>query len=470
MFESKIEDIIKNNDLDHKFLLEEIRSSQICEVIDSLTEEEFLGLQESALEVFPSVDHLLATVKKGLNEEESYDSIYQAILRFLEKKKKAWLEKEKRNNPWANAKKKFYYLLERQFSSEVEEPIQQFRIALQESLCSRELAKNRILSEENQSEIGRIKTFYHLAQDVKENLKQEEVLSLIDSNKLERLSAEEIYQGLILQMIDWKDSTIYAGKHEFNDYFFIKRNHQQEIIDSQVNLFMGKLEEIHQLQSNLSKCSLEKKRKVKKKEEKSIRSRLVSLIKGSKKDQTFNRFILGFRHRTLLRFGWVPNHLEVMKELLSAMESSFNIQCARAKNMLFNTSVEDSHFVSNFLEKEGQNEDYLISKSDFEQIKRHIDDIDVIERYKELAHDRKLVFHFYKDYFSLSEETCQELKKLFQSGEMDQITLKIREKVSEIFDDSSTDLELSKVQLYEQVMSARKVKEEEIINVLVKKM
>lgn len=488
MFESTIEKVVKTNEEDKRFLIYNIRKLQICDVIDSLTETEFLDLQNSVIDVFKEVENLLMILEQSLKKQESYDNTYQRILlefqnakqssqyyqdafflllTFLENKKESWLENEKCKNPFSDSKKVFYISLKNQFYQEVKEPIFLFEKTLQETLCSRDDVKKRILKEEDLSEIQELKKLYYLVQTVKKKLKNKEVLPFIDQKKLESLSTEEIYQGLILEMYHWEDSSIYEGKKEIFDYLLQRKQKQQAMIQSRVDFFKEKLDEIDELKEELSRCLKEKKRSVRNRKYHSIRNRLLSFIQVSRKDYSFNKCMLSSRQKVLLVLGFVPNHF--MEELLSMMEFSLNIQRGTAKNMLFNTDKEDSEFVTEFLNKESKIGNYFITKNDFTELKKHINDKDVVQVHKELSHDRKLLLDFYNNYLSSLKSNNQELEKLFQIGKMDSITSEIRKEISNCLTIPSTQIDISKVEFYEQVMSAREVQEEEILNILVKK-
>lgn len=81
MFEAKINSIVQSKEkpeMDRMFL-RDARRIQICNVIDSLTDEEFLSLQKSILISFDAVQVLNDVVKEGIKTKKSYNDIHNEL-------------------------------------------------------------------------------------------------------------------------------------------------------------------------------------------------------------------------------------------------------------------------------------------------------------------------------------------------------------------------------------------------------
>ncbi len=81
MFEAKINSIVQSKEkpeMDQMFL-RDARRIQICNVIESLTDEEFLSLQKSILISFDAVQVLNYVVKEGIRTKKSYNDIYNEL-------------------------------------------------------------------------------------------------------------------------------------------------------------------------------------------------------------------------------------------------------------------------------------------------------------------------------------------------------------------------------------------------------
>ncbi len=81
MFEAKLENVIEkiSETSEEEKYVQSFRKQQICEVVDSLTEEEFICLQENLKQTFEEVETLFQIVEEKIQSRAHYEEIVQAV-------------------------------------------------------------------------------------------------------------------------------------------------------------------------------------------------------------------------------------------------------------------------------------------------------------------------------------------------------------------------------------------------------
>ena len=179
MFELKFETMMEKIEEEEKrTFLEDVRKSQICEVIESLKEEEFEGLQKSIEVFFEEIEFLYKIVRNGikegytslqilnqleevyLNSQEvnyQYRRYYRNLVRYIKKSNINHSKKTRKN--------------EIDFIEKMERPFWELKNEVHKSILNRKDLKLRIQENSNQ-EVEDAKRNVTLCEEIKEELRK----------------------------------------------------------------------------------------------------------------------------------------------------------------------------------------------------------------------------------------------------------------------------------------------------------
>ena len=219
MFEAKVENKIKEmiENPEEELLVKTIRENQICQVIDSLEEEEFNGLQRSIEQSFQEVSNLFRIVKEGIQRKQPYQEILEAVNMVYENSPENSIYYRKQYmklmfflrsmNSYLECSDTKEGYIEEEFKITLEEPLRETKEEVLKAIVNRNDLKNRVRNSELDEET-RALNLYHLYQEIWQ------VLGFDVLGKTMDFSACDEIKKLILSMIHLKDSKLAVFREE----------------------------------------------------------------------------------------------------------------------------------------------------------------------------------------------------------------------------------------------------------------
>lgn len=188
MFEAKFENIIGkiSETSEEEKYARALRNQQICEVIGSLTEEEFISLKENVGQTFEKIETLLKVVREKIQLKSHYEEILEAV-------NQAYRMSPEHSNYYRNQyldlldflhkiqpdldaleKEENQEKIEEQLKKDIEEPLYQKKEAVLKSMVTRKKLKSRIGNNTSDFEPMEVTsdfepmevTLYHLYQEI----------------------------------------------------------------------------------------------------------------------------------------------------------------------------------------------------------------------------------------------------------------------------------------------------------------
>jgi len=227
MFEAKIQSIIPTDgtlEIETEFI-NNARKFQICNVIDSLTEEEFISLQKSIMESFKAVEELMDVVKDGISVEQSYIEVFNrlntAYLNSTEGSlyfRNMYLQLLKFLNTnrmfWSNAGEEQCFLTQKVFQEQVVEPFNLMKSSILQALFTREELKSRVDQGADFRKVKQMEKSNHLCEEIRRVLIKNTVGSV--QKEIEKAPASLMDTALI-QPISILRNTLIESKDEGRD-------------------------------------------------------------------------------------------------------------------------------------------------------------------------------------------------------------------------------------------------------------
>jgi len=178
MFEAKVEEKMKSQTIgenDKEFLMD-ARMVQICNVIDSLEEEEFVSLQKSIMHTFGAVEDLIRVVKEELKRGETYTNVYNALNEiYLESSESSFYYREQYVNlcnflssirDELNQEGSRNELLDT-FTETIEQSFYSEKYSVLKAIFTRNELKSRIAENTKLKEIGKVDVSSQLCEQIR---------------------------------------------------------------------------------------------------------------------------------------------------------------------------------------------------------------------------------------------------------------------------------------------------------------
>ena len=208
MFEAKIQSIIPTDgtlEIETNFI-NNVRRFQICNVIDSLTEEEFISLQKSIMESFKAVEELMDVVKDGISVTQSYIEVFKrlntAYLNSTEGSlyfRNMYLQLLKFLNAnrmlWSDANEERFISTQKVFQEQVVEPFYLMKSSILQALFTREELKNRINQGADFRDVKQMEKSNHLCEEIRKVLLENAIEPV--RKEIERAPASLIDTALV---------------------------------------------------------------------------------------------------------------------------------------------------------------------------------------------------------------------------------------------------------------------------------
>lgn len=475
MFEIKIEDVLESKETpEEREFLEQARRLQICDTIESLSDDEFVELQRSVHQVFMRVIELQGIVKEGIEKGETVGSIrnklkenfqYSSENSFYYREQYLKIEKflaeleEKRVEMTTDPKD--IAILKCKFFEAVEQSNLVFQNLIQSSIYSREDVKKRIYSKDSQLE--GTKDLAELCHNIRKEL------SLCVKDSAKSITTMEILSRIVQPLLSAPEIALRADTLDALRKSITASKKRDMLLDDEKDVLDLEVEElIHGLND---KFDLKKVGEV---------VEFVQLLKASVDKQEKERL-----NEVIERLEFIQNSSSIMfkiakfsfkKEIIEILKEEQKYSHERRKN---NTLVQDNtkekelekvqSLTTNIIQKEfgegyiAENETEVLANL----ISEHAIDqaIEFLENLKERVYYRKLFADVCLPYSSLTRRI--EMKRFIREGNfddaMDRILAKISEK-QDIFCPGKYNV--NRVDLYEELASVRNVREEEVVDAL----
>lgn len=521
MFEVKIESVIeKNPGIIQQNFLDLTRRKQICDIIDSLTEEQFLSLHENIVGVFNEVSKLHKLIIDGLDSGSSYQSVYDKIvsayqqssentqyykeeflkvIEFLNKRKEKWEHiVTKEQEMW----------LKLEFEKLLMRPHTNFRNILQEKLCRRESVKEPILGKSNDftqmMRVSLIEKQYDFYQWMMKKLSQV-VHTHLNTGKSISEKAEHSftnYQPMFATsgfLID--TSQIIETILDIYDEYYSSRTELENDIKKKVKL---KINELHKLGDKIEDYSKEKGIIHKISFYNKICEELYLLIKDkSSSEFPFHLTVLVSEVREMRNTSFLEkllqciakkNSEEKLKNMVSKIECdlesllTYNMQTVEV-TQLINTTKGNLNRMISVLDQFYTENNYIMSNADKDKLKElfNIDDVlkeklgtkeiehkirNEINQIGQRAHHRGAFYSICCSKFNLTEKQQQKLLEISRLGTLDSVILEIEEAAQSekytVDSDANYDGWGNEYDLYVKEKQARAISEDEIIDLFMK--